>query len=157
MSQFLDGTAYVKNGPHNKIIGFLNFDIERKCFYSYSEKIIEKCRQWQSLIKKMCSNGFIKTDYFDLQHDGYKVANTTCKMCFCVFIGTMNINFNGFTFSEELFHYITEHNIEINKEFIDMIENSLIPLDLCKKEVEVSDSVKNFLNMFNSFCRNDYI
>lgn len=83
---------------------------------------VNKCSEWAKF-SRIENKQFIKSDNFN-----YRCCKgcSRCRLCNS-WNGNMEFDFNGYTFPEGLMHYILVHNIEIDKEFVEMITNNPLP------------------------------
>jgi len=89
----------------------------------YPDEFIEKCKEWAKT----------RISIYDKRRVGY-LGYSDCRICGKL-NGSVEYTYNGFTFPEGIFHYIIDHNIEIDEQFMQMIketpviQNVLTPKD----------------------------
>jgi hypothetical protein len=103
----------------------LPFPIISKNKNEHSVEFINKCNEWIKLtdtIKKYEATLKLCTDIKDKRFGTY-LGCSKCRIC-GIINGDSEYNYNGFIFPEGIFHYIVNHNIEIDNDFKDMILKS---------------------------------
>jgi hypothetical protein len=80
----------------------------------YGDDFIKKCNEWSN----------VSVSLYDPRVVHY-MGYSNCRIC-GELNGTKEFTYGGFTFPSGIFHYVTEHNIEIDEEFVQMILNEPI-------------------------------
>lgn len=126
---------FVSNTQDNKIVGYWRSSIDDvdspypfpvANSHKYSESLILKFKEWVRFLESLCHKAFTKTAYFDSR--SYR-GMSPCRLC-DEMNGNKEIDFNGFTFPEGLFHYMLDHCVRVGQEFINMIEKFPVPFHL---------------------------
>ena len=113
----------------------------------YPDEFIEKCKEWTKTIGTSLS-------IYDKRITHY-MGYSDCRICGQL-NGSVEYTYNGFIFPEGVFHYIIDHNIEIDEQFMRMIMDTPVIENVLSNEDESRIRAFQILNMVSGTAHLSY-